>query len=194
MNQKLVIALPMAGWGTRMRPHTWNKPKSLCRVAGLTTLDYILRQFEPLHKIFNHVQYVFIVSSHEHHEQIHTHMQKNHPEYDLAYVFQSIMDGQSRAVKLSEKYLKGPMILAFADTLIDVDFNVIAEDFQTAIAWGVKVNEPQHYGVAQTDEDFSIIRIKEKPQEYIGNLAMAGTYYFPDGEQFVSAIDRQFER
>ena len=194
MNQKLVITLPMAGFGTRMRPHTWNKPKSLCRVAGMTTLDYVLRQFEPVHHLFDHVKYVFIVSNQTHHNQIHSHIQKLPREYDINYVYQTIMDGQSKAIKLAEDYLKGPTIIAFADTLIDMDLNILSEDFKTAIAWGVRVNEPEHYGIAQIDGDNSVIRIKEKPQEYIGNMAMVGTYYFPDGEQFISGINRQFER
>ncbi|MEE4193765.1 MAG: sugar phosphate nucleotidyltransferase [Anaerolineae bacterium] len=194
MQNKLVIALPMAGWGTRMRPHTWNKPKVLCRVAGATTLDYVLREFEPLHQHFSQVQYVFIVSNEDHHAKIAAHIESHHPTLQIDYVFQTIMEGQSKALKLAQEYFDGPMLMAFADTLIDADFSVILEDPETALAWCVKVNDPQHYGVVHLDPDQFVDYIVEKPQEYIGNLAMAGTYYFPSGKQLISAIDRQIER
>lgn len=194
MQNKLVIALPMAGWGTRMRPHTWNKPKVLCRVAGATTLDYLLRQFEPLHSHFTEVQYVFIVSNHDHHEKISAHIIKHHAQLNIAYVFQSEMKGQSFALKLAEEHFDGPMIMAFADTLIEADFTAITEAPETAIAWAVRVNDPQHYGVAHLNDDQWVDRIIEKPQDYIGNLAVVGTFYFPSGKQLISAIDRQIER
>ena len=194
MQKKLVIALPMAGWGTRMRPHTWNKPKVLCRVAGATTLDYCLRQFEPLHQHFSEVQYVFIVSNEDHYTKISSHIAEHHEQLKIEYIFQTVMEGQSKALKLAEKHFDGPLMMAFADTLIEADFSIIADDPETAIAWGVKVNDPQHYGVAHIDAENHVDYIVEKPQEYIGNLAMVGTYYFPSGKQLISAIDRQVER
>lgn len=194
MQKSLVIALPMAGWGTRMRPHTWNKPKQLCRLAGATTLDYVMKQFAPLHELFERVNYVFIISSHDHHAQINRHMQRHFPELQVTYVFQTEMNGQSGAIKLSEEYLTGPMIMSFPDTLIDTEFTSLVDNPDTAVAWGVHVNEPQHYGIAHLDEDQWIDHIVEKPQTYIGNLAMVGAYYFPSSEQFISAIDRQMER
>lgn len=194
MQPKLVIALPMAGWGTRMRPHTWNKPKVLCRVAGATTLDYLLRQFAPLHQHFNEVQYVFIISNEDHHAKISAHVARHHADLKIDYIYQTTMEGQSKALKLAEAYFDGPLLMAFADTLIEADFSLIVDEPQTAFAWGVKVNDPQHYGVAHLNEDQRIDIIVEKPEEYIGNLAMVGTYYFPSGKQLISAIDRQIER
>ena len=194
MPNKLMIALPMAGWGTRMRPHTWNKPKVLCRVAGATTLDYLLRQFQPLHASFGEVEYVFIVSNEDHHAKISAHIAKFHQNLKISYVFQTEMKGQSIALKLAQEYFDGPMLMAFADTLIETDFTRITEEPETAIAWGVKVNDPQHYGVANLNDDNLVDHIVEKPQEYIGNLAMVGTFYFPSGKQLISAIDRQVER
>ncbi|NSW50971.1 MAG: NDP-sugar synthase [Anaerolineae bacterium] len=194
MSHRLVIVLPMAGWGTRMRPHTWNKPKALCRVAGKTVLDYVLRQFEPLHELFEEIEYIFILSSEEHQAQIEEHIQKRQYQQRIHYVQQTVMNGQSPAIKLAERFLDGPMILAFADTLVETDFSVIQRQPTTALAWGVRVNEPEHYGIAEIDEDGTIKRLKEKPKKYIGNLAMAGTYYFPNGLQLISAIDRQMAR
>ena len=198
MNQHLVIVLPMAGWGTRMRPHTWNKPKALCRTAGGTTLDYIFRQFAPLHDHYQSIDYVLILNSPDHHAQIDAylqqHIQPQTTELNIHYVFQQVMNGQSPAIFLAKEFLTGPMILAFADTLIDTDFSLITREPATAIAWGVHVAEPQHYGVAALDEQGWVRHVKEKPQQYIGSLAMVGTYYFPSGEQVVSSIERQIAR
>jgi glucose-1-phosphate thymidylyltransferase len=194
MQKSLVIALPMAGWGTRMRPHTWNKPKQLCRLAGATTLDYVMKQFAPLHDLFEQVSYVFIISSQDHHQQINRHMQQFFPDLKVTYVFQTEMNGQSGAIKQSQEHLTGPMIMSFPDTLIDTEFTSLVNDPDTAVAWGVHVNEPQHYGIAHLNDEGLIDHIVEKPEKYIGNLAMVGAFYFPSGEELISAIDRQMER
>lgn len=60
LTHTLTIAIPMAGFGTRMRPHTWSKPKSLLPLAGKTVLDYVLAQFNSVPASFN-IEYVFIV-------------------------------------------------------------------------------------------------------------------------------------
>ena len=48
MAETLKIVIPMAGWGTRMRPHTWSKPKSLVSVAGKSALEHLMDGFETL--------------------------------------------------------------------------------------------------------------------------------------------------
>ncbi|MBN2046637.1 MAG: NDP-sugar synthase, partial [Anaerolineaceae bacterium] len=207
MHDHLSIALPMAGWGTRMRPHTWSRPKALCHLAGKTTLDYVLQQFKPLSAHFSSIQYIFIISSEDHQKQIETHMRAHHPDLDVVYVLQTEMNGQSGALKLTQQWLKGPTLMAFADTLIDADFTELTENLNEGIAWCVKVNEPQHYGIARVEAHLKfklwfkfsyqqyVVSLKEKPEDpKFGNLAMVGTYFFPSGEGLISAIDRQMER
>ncbi len=62
MNNSLKIAIPMAGLGTRMRPHTWSKPKPLIALAGQTVLDHLLEQFRSLPQP-DEAQFIFIVGS-----------------------------------------------------------------------------------------------------------------------------------
>jgi len=35
----------MAGWGTRVRPHSWSKPKPLVGVADRTAPDFIREKY-----------------------------------------------------------------------------------------------------------------------------------------------------
>ena len=73
MSTSIKIAIPMAGLGTRMRPHTWSKPKPLIGLAGRTVLDYLLEQFNSLPD-FKNAEFIFIVGSNQL-EQIQAHTQ-----------------------------------------------------------------------------------------------------------------------
>ena len=73
MPQTLKIAIPMAGHGTRMRPHTWSKPKVLLPLAGKTVLDHVLDQFNSVSDSYE-VEYVFIVGNQW--EQIKNHIKR----------------------------------------------------------------------------------------------------------------------
>ena len=84
MPETLKIAIPMAGFGTRMRPHTWSKPKPLIALAGRTVLDYVLNQFASLPDP-SKAEYIFIVGPNQG-EMIDAHMRQAHPEKVVHYV------------------------------------------------------------------------------------------------------------
>ena len=123
MPQTLKIAVPMAGLGTRMRPHTYSKPKPLIALAGKTVLDYVLEQFDNLPGEYD-VEYVFIVGPTQV-EQVKEHMCEHHAEKKVQFVIQEKMRGQSDALYLAREYLHGPMLMAFSDTLVETDLSAI---------------------------------------------------------------------
>jgi glucose-1-phosphate thymidylyltransferase len=191
MNLKIVI--PMAGWGTRMRPQTWSKPKPLVGLAGRTALDHLLEMLDsvPDHRS---AEYVFIVGPYLGELQIPAYIHDHYPKLKAHYIVQSVMRGQSDALQLARQYLAGPMLMCFSDTLIEADFSFLANEAGDGVAWVKPVPDPRRFGVAEADEDGRVKRLIEKPQTKENNLAVVGCYYFRRGEDLGAAIEEQMRR
>jgi glucose-1-phosphate thymidylyltransferase len=192
MTQTLKVAIPMAGLGTRMRPHTWSKPKPLIALAGKTVLDYVLDQFCTLPASMD-VEYIFIVGPYQV-EQVKSHMQQYHPEMKVQFVIQEKMRGQSDALYLAREHLTGPMLMTFSDTLVETDLSVIENCDLDGLAWVRPVPDPRRFGVAVLNPEGNVTRLIEKPKDMNNNLAVVGFYYFRRAEDLMAAISDQMER
>lgn len=191
MTETLKIIIPMAGWGTRMRPHTWSKPKPLVSVAGKTSFDHLMDMFKTVPNP-KKTEYVFIIGSFLG-EQIPVYVQKNYPHITAHYVVQEEMKGQSHALWLARHHLHGPTIMVFSDTLLETDFSFLTAEECDGVAWVKAVPDPRRFGVAEV-KDACISRLIEKPQTMENNLALVGCYYFKKGEDLVAAISEQMKR
>jgi len=187
----LKVVIPMAGLGTRLRPHTWSKPKQLISVAGKTVLDHVLGSLGSLPDPSD-IELVCIVGYLG--EQIEEYIQEHYPDLRSYYIVQEDPRGQSHAVKFAQEYLDGPLLIVFADTLIFSDLSFLKGNPAEAIAWVKAVPDPRRFGVAVQDEDGWVAHLIEKPQELHNNLAVVGFYYFKEGRDLVSAIDEQMAR
>ncbi len=183
------IVLPMAGHGSRLRPHTWSKPKPLVPMAGKPMLGYVLDMFTSLPKID---EVTFIVGYLG--EQIEAYVDHSYPYLNTRYVVQDEMLGQSHAIWLARDGLEGPMLMAFVDTLIETDFSGLPIETADAVAWVRRVPDPRRFGVAEVDEKDWVRRLIEKPDDMSNNLAVVGFYYFKQAEALIDAIDKQIER
>lgn len=193
MAETLKIVIPMAGWGTRMRPHTWNKPKPLVSVAGKTALEHLMDVFKTLPEP-NRVEYIFVVGPYLGETQIPAFIKEHYSDITAHYVVQAEMKGQSHALYLARQYLSGPMLMIFSDTLIDADFSFLDREKSNAVAWVKPVPDPRRFGVAEVNEDGWVTRFIEKPERMDNNLVVVGCYYFQSGENLMAAIEEQFSR
>ncbi|MGC8855424.1 MAG: sugar phosphate nucleotidyltransferase [Anaerolineae bacterium] len=193
MTETLKIIIPMAGWGTRMRPHTWSKPKPLVSVAGKTALEHLLDMFQTLPSSLG-VEYVFIVSPYLGEQQIPAFIQEHYPHLKAHYVVQAEMKGQSHALWLAREYLHGPMVMCFSDTLLETDFSFLASEEADVVAWVMPVEDPRRFGVAEVGTDGWVRRFIEKPSSLENNLVVVGCYYFRQAEALLVAIEEQMRR
>jgi len=193
MAETLKVIIPMAGWGTRMRPHTWSKPKPLVGVAGRTALDYLMDMFKTVPPSMQ-MEFIFVLGPNLGELQIPPFIEKNYPNIKAHYVLQNEMRGQSHALYLGKEHLKGPMIMCFSDTLIETDLSFLDHEASDGVAWVKAVPDPRRFGVAEVDENGWVGRLIEKPQNMANNLALVGCYYFRRAEDVISAIDEQMKR
>lgn len=190
MSETLKILIPMAGLGTRLRPHTWSKPKPLLQVAGKTVLAHLLDSFNSLPNPAN-IELVFIIGYLG--DQVPQFMACNFPQIKAHYVTQPEMKGQSQAIHLAREFLHGPVMVVFADTLAETDFSLIGKEDVDGYAWVKSVPDPRRFGVAEVNAAGYITRLIEKPVEMDNNRAVIGLYYYRQGEQLLQAIEEQLE-
>jgi glucose-1-phosphate thymidylyltransferase len=193
MTETLKIFIPMAGWGTRMRPHTWSKPKPLVSVAGKTSLEHLLDMFKTVPDPEN-TEYIFIVGPYLGELQVPPFIEKNYPDLKAHYIVQREMKGQSHALWLAREYMHGPMLVCFSDTLMETDFSFLAQEEADVVAWVMPMPDPRRFGVAEVGADGWVKRFIEKPQTMDNNLVVVGCYYFKNAENLLAAIEEQMQR
>lgn len=179
------LVLPMAGLGTRLRPHTWSKPKPLVPVAGKSVLAHFL---DPVLALPDLEEVVLIVGYLG--DQIRDYMRERYPDLRVRYVVQEELSGQSHAIWLAREGLVGPTLIGFVDTLIETDFDAL--DGESAI-WVQEVDDPRRFGVVEVDAEARVRRLIEKPDEPQSNLAVVGFYYFEQAERLIEAVQQQIE-
>lgn len=168
--------IPLAGKGTRLRPHTHHTPKPLLRVAGKPVLAYILDDLLEL----GVTEVVFIVGHLR--DTMQTWIETQYPQITGHYVVQEVQDGTAGAIALAEPYVDEDVLIIFADAVLEVDYGLIATlgaEYE-AVIWAKEVEDYQRYGVIVTNEDGTMKKIVEKPSEPVSKLANIGLYYIRD--------------
>ena len=179
------IVIPLAGFGKRLRPHTFTTPKPLINVAGKPVLGHVLDMFE---KLDNVEEIIFIVGHLG--EQIAEYVSTTYPHIKASYFEQKELNGQSTALYLARERLAGPMLMVFVDTLIETDLTMLKNETADAVAWVKAVEDPRRFGVAELGADGYVTRLIEKPNDVKNNLVVVGFYYF---KYFKSAYLRKLK-
>lgn len=184
------VILPVAGKGTRLRPHTHTKPKSLVRVAGKTVLEHVMAGLNRL-KID---EFILITDDQGEVERFFC---SNFPDVKATFVPQKELLGPAHAVWLAAPRISegDDVLVVFNDTLFITDLTRIPRlciDFDGLI-YSKEVEDYQRFGVNVMKDDL-IIDMVEKPDKPVSKLAQVGLYYLKDGKRFMGYIGKTIEQ
>ncbi len=186
---KLII--PMAGRGTRVRPHSHTTPKPLLPVAGKMIVERIVETFvRTLDRTIDEIVFVLGPDFGQEIKDTLATMCERHNAKPTFRV-QHTAEGTAHAVYCAEEDLEGECIIVFADTIFDMEGKVSVEDADSVI-WLKEVEDPSRFGVA-VHEGEKITDFVEKPSEPISKLAIIGVYYFKEGAQLKKEIEYLLE-
>jgi len=174
------IIVPMAGRGSRLRPHTLTVPKPLIPVAGKPIVH---RLVEDIAKVLNQPidEIAFILGDpaffgDEIVESLETLAKSLGAKASIYRQDEPL--GTGHAIMSAKESLSGPAVVAYADTLIKADFKLDEE--ADGVIWTKKVKNPEAFGVVNLNENDEIIELVEKPEEFVSDQAVIGIYYFKD--------------
>jgi len=182
------VIIPLAGKGTRLRPHTHITPKPMMKVAGKPVMSYVL---DELKKLGNVEQVIYITG----------HLKEKVEEYaraemDVPSVFieQKIQDGTAGAIALARDYVDQPVLIIFVDTIFDADLSKVKSVDADGIIWVKEVEDYQRFGVVVTDKDGNMTKIVEKPKTPISKRANIGLYYIRNWKLLFEGITHVLEQ
>jgi glucose-1-phosphate thymidylyltransferase len=177
------VIIPLAGKGTRLRPHTHVTPKPMLRVAGKPVMAYIL---DDLQRLGGVDQIVYITGHLK--EKVEAWV-RAHYDFPAVFVEQVVQNGTASAVELARPYVDEPVLIIFVDTIFDADLSVIHTTDADGIIWVKEVEDYQRFGVVVTDADGNMTRIVEKPSTPISKRANIGLYYIRNWRLLYEGID-----
>jgi glucose-1-phosphate thymidylyltransferase len=176
--------IPVAGAGTRLRPHTYTQPKVLISVAGKPILSFIIDEL-----LENGItDFVFVIGYLG--EKIREFVEKNYPDLNAKFVTQEKREGLGHAIWCAKDVLdmNKDLVIQLGDTIIDIDIKkILAEKLSTLCV--KKVDDPRAFGVAEIDEDGFIKAVVEKPSIPKSNLALVGFYYIRETQKLIEALE-----
>jgi glucose-1-phosphate thymidylyltransferase len=176
------LIIPLAGKGTRVRPHSHLIPKPMLKVAGRPVIDWVMDRVEGLPV----TELIFITGHLK--DQVEAYVTDRYG-YPCRFIEQKVQDGTAGAVNLARPHVREPVLIIFVDTVFEADLTLINRTEADGIIWAKEVEDYQRFGVVVTDGDGFMTRIVEKPSEPISKLANIGLYYIRDIDGLWQGID-----
>jgi glucose-1-phosphate thymidylyltransferase len=173
------IIVPMAGRGSRLRPHTLTTPKPLIPVGGKPIVHRLVEDIASVcNEAIDEIGFVIGDFGDEIEQEL---IQVAARLGAKGHIFhQEEPLGTAHAVLCAEPLLKGKVVVAFADTLFKADFQM--NDSVDGVLWVKQIEDPSAFGVVKLNSQGHITDFVEKPQTFVSDLAMIGIYYFKQGE------------
>ncbi len=174
------IIVPMAGRGSRLRPHTLTVPKPLVPVGGKPIVHRLVEDIaKTSSEKIDEIAFVIGDFGKEVEDELIRVAEKLGAKGRIFYQDKAL--GTAHAVLCASECLSGPVVVAFADTLFKADFTLDNE--ADGIIWVKQIEDPSAFGVVQLDKDGFITDFVEKPETFVSDLAMIGIYYFKEGQK-----------
>lgn len=173
------IIVPMAGRGSRLRPHTLTVPKPLIPIAGKPIVH---RLVEDIAGVINQdIEEIAFIIHKDFGKQVEKELvaiaEKLGSRGTIYYQNEAL--GTAHAIMCAKDSMQGPIVVAYADTLFRADFTL--DTSADSVIWVKQVDDPSAFGVVKLDGE-RIVDFVEKPKEYVSDLAIIGIYYFKSGE------------
>jgi glucose-1-phosphate thymidylyltransferase len=176
------VIIPLAGKGTRLRPHTHVTPKPMIKIAGKPVIDYVMDDLQRL----GDVQQVIYITGHLK-EKVEAYARATYP-FDSVFIEQKVQDGTAGAVALARDYVDQPVFIIFVDTIFDADLEIVKNLDADGVIWVKEVEDYQRFGVVVTNAKGFMTRIVEKPKEPISKRANIGLYYIKNWKLLYEGI------
>lgn len=176
--------IPVAGAGTKLRPHTYTQPKALIPIAGKTVLSIIIEQLVDA----GIKDFILIVGYLG--DKIQNYVVEHFPDLNFNFIQQNDRLGLGHAIFLSKDAVgNDDLLIVLGDTICELDFHQFIQ--QSGSFLGVKkVDDPRSFGVAEINEEGVITRVVEKPQIPKSNMALVGLYKIDETEILFQCLEK----
>jgi glucose-1-phosphate thymidylyltransferase len=177
------VIIPLAGKGTRLRPHTHLVPKPMLKIAGKPVIDYVMDDLARL----GGVEEVIYITGHLK-EKVEAYARARYP-WKSVFIEQTEQKGTADAIRLAAPYVDQPVMIIFVDTIFDADLGVIRTSTDDGIIWAKEVEDYQRFGVIVSDANGHMTKIVEKPTEPISKNANIGLQYIRNWKLMFEGIE-----
>ena len=182
------VVIPVAGAGTRLRPHTYTQPKPLMPVAGKPIIRFIVDKLVEA----GLTDFVFVIGYLG--EKIRDFIEQAYPDLQTEFVYQESREGSAHAIWTAREAIEDEdeIFIAFGDTIFDVDLRQMLDSEYSCL--GVKkVGDPREFGVAEIDENGFATRMVEKPRIPKSNMAIVGLYKVKEVSVLLRVINHMIQ-
>ncbi|MBL7471789.1 sugar nucleotidyltransferase [Robertkochia sediminum] len=172
------IIVPMAGRGSRLRPHTLTVPKPLIPIAGKPIVQRLVEDIAGV--LEEEIEEIAFIIKDDFGTEVEENLVKVAEGLGAkgTIYYQDKPLGTGHAIMCAKDSLEGPCVIAYADTLFKADFDL--DKNADSVIWVKQVENPQAYGVVELNEANEITGLVEKPEDFVSDLAVIGIYYFKD--------------
>jgi glucose-1-phosphate thymidylyltransferase len=176
--------IPVAGIGSRLRPHTHTQPKSLIPVAGNTILGHIIARLLAggIH------DFVFIIGYLG--EKVEAYVKREYPHIQAEFVVQEPREGLGHALFVARETYRHEqdIVIILGDTIVEVDMHQLLT-YPGTILGVKKVDTPSLFGVTELGPDDFVTKVVEKPKIPKSNIALVGLYKIHEPVKLIQALE-----
>ncbi len=184
---KIKAIIPVAGIGSRLKPHTYSTPKVLLNVGGKPIISHILDKL--LEEGITNATFVIGHLG----NMVMDYVKKSYPSIKADFVQQKEMEGLGHAIYTAiPTFDSDEIFIILGDTIFDVNLKDVFKNKRTSL--GVQeVEDPRRFGVAVVNNGY-IKKLVEKPQTFVSNLALVGLYYISNSRALVKSLNNLVEK